>query len=254
MEGASWSQGRVIPPLALNNPYHVDRVVLDTVKSLNPAVVADIGCADGRFAAALAPCEVVGVELDQSLAEAARDRCTRLVHGSIEDADTLAELAASGPFDVILAADVVEHLVQPELALRVLGQMLSDNGRLVISVPHLLYYRERLRLVSGRFETSPRGGLYDRTHLSFFSVAELSGLIERSDLVSDSLIGAGRVRPGGRIGRWPQPAPTIKGLADRYIAATASSLPSLMATSLIVTAKPRALGGVIDEPKSPETH
>ena len=241
MDDAPWSRGRVIPPLALNNPSHVDRLVLDAVTRLNPAVVADIGCANGRFASALAPSEVIGVELDRSLAEAAAGQCSRVIQGSIEDDDTLKELAASGPFDVILAADVVEHLARPDSTLRALGEMLNKDGRLVISVPHLLYYRERIRLATGHFETSPTGGLYDRTHLSFYSVRELEGLIERSGLVSESLIGAGRVRPGQRVDGWPVPAPQIKRLIDRRVAKAANAVPRLLATSLIVTARPQSI-------------
>jgi SAM-dependent methyltransferase len=216
----------------------VDAIVLRAVTDLAPSIVADVGCANGRFAKVLKPATVIGLERDRALAEAAVDSCASIVHGDLEDPQALDELATHGPFDAILAADVIEHLVHPEDTLRALSALLSPRGALVISVPNLLYYRERIRLATGRFETSPYGGLYDRTHLSFFSVRELEGLIVRSGLTLDSLTGAGRVRPGRRIDRWPAPAPRLKRLVDRQVARIASGRPNLFATSLIVIARP----------------
>lgn len=240
MTDASWSQGRTIPPVTLQNPYHVDHLILDMVTQLEPSAIADIGSANGRFAAELRPHRVVGVERDHVLATQARSNCAHVIEGDIEDSHTQDALAAYGPFDLILATDVIEHLVHPEATLRALAQILQPGGHLVISVPNLLYYRERIRMAFGYFETSPIGGLYDRTHLSFFSAAEFKGMLSRSDLVIERLIGAGRIHPGRRIEKWPFPAPQIKRNIDRNVAMLARLYPGPFARSLLATAVPKA--------------
>src|SRR5215831_12991455 len=79
--------------------------------------VLDVGCAGGGFASALRRlrgCSVVGVERDSALAQAARANCDQVVEGDI--ASVGEELPSD--FDVVVAADVLEHLVDPLGALR----------------------------------------------------------------------------------------------------------------------------------------
>ena len=41
----------------------------------------------------------------------------------------------NGPFDLILCQEVLEHLPNAEEILKVLGEKLADNGRIVVTVP-----------------------------------------------------------------------------------------------------------------------
>ncbi len=84
-----------------------------------------------------------------------------------------------GPFDVILIADVLEHLRRPEDLLKGLWPYLSQHGVLVGSLPNSgnLYFR--LQILLGRFPEDDKG-LFDRTHLHFWMLENWRNLLSRS--------------------------------------------------------------------------
>lgn len=231
--------GRRFDAVCAENPYHVDGVALGEIERLEPAAVLDVGCADGRFARELRAERVIGIELDADLARSAAAVCEHVITGDVQDPRVLAEAAKRGPYDLVLALDVVEHLAAPEDALRRLAATLSPGGRLLIGVPNLVYYRERVRLLRGRFETSSTGGLYDRTHLSFFSKRELTGLLDRAGLDVERLTGAGNVRPGRRIAGFGSPARALHLALSAGVHRAAQVRPELLARSLLAVARPR---------------
>lgn len=73
-----------------------------------------------------------------------------------------------GSVDVLLCLDVLEHLRDPQAALRRLSTLLRPDGRLIASLPNLQYVKVSLPLLFGRFDYADDGVL-DRTHLRFFT-------------------------------------------------------------------------------------
>lgn len=234
-----YGTGRRFASVCTANRRHVDALVLGEIARLRPTRILDVGCANGRFARELDFATVIGIELDEELAALAAEVCDEVLVGDVEMATTLEAAEAFGPYEAVLALDVIEHLVAPETALRRLSTLLVAEGRLVLSVPNLLYYRERLRLLSGRFETSPTGGVYDATHLHYFSQRELEHTLERAGLVVERLVGAGNVRPGRRIASWPYPARLGHRLASALAHTSARVRPQLFARAFVVVARPR---------------
>src|SRR3954464_4987045 len=79
--------------------------------------VLDLGCATGTTGAALKArqaAHVTGVEREPDYAREAAERLDQVVVGDVEQLDT----ARLGRFDCLIAADVLEHLVDPWGALR----------------------------------------------------------------------------------------------------------------------------------------
>jgi SAM-dependent methyltransferase len=125
------------------------------------------------------------------MAELAEQRCDRLIVGDLDLLD-LAEELAGERFDVIVAADVLEHLRDPLHVLRSLRPLLAENGYLVASIPNVAHGSVRLALLEGRFPYQERG-LLDRTHLRFFTRESIGQLLEDagfliSDMVRHELI------------------------------------------------------------------
>jgi 2-polyprenyl-3-methyl-5-hydroxy-6-metoxy-1,4-benzoquinol methylase len=87
-----------------------------------------------------------------------------------EDLEAVAGLCrAHGPFDTILALDLLEHLRDPWATLAVLGSALLPGGRVLVSVPNVLSSDVLLPLLfADRFDYAD-GGVLDRTHLRWFT-------------------------------------------------------------------------------------
>jgi methionine biosynthesis protein MetW len=150
------------------SPAH--RLLVDAVPA--GARVLDVGCATGYLAAELAArgCTVVGVEADPAAAAAATTSgaCAEVVTGDVEAGACQEALAARAPFDVVVAGDVLEHLRDPWAALAFLAGLLAPGGRAVVSVPNIAHWTGRRALLRGRFPYAEHG-LFDRTHLRFFT-------------------------------------------------------------------------------------
>ncbi|MFV0643347.1 MAG: class I SAM-dependent methyltransferase [Sphingomonadaceae bacterium] len=73
-----------------------------------------------------------------------------------------------GPFDTILALDILEHLLDPWSVVSVLQEALVPGGRLIISVPNARSYKLVLPLLFLNRWTYRDAGILDRTHIRFF--------------------------------------------------------------------------------------
>jgi GT2 family glycosyltransferase/2-polyprenyl-3-methyl-5-hydroxy-6-metoxy-1,4-benzoquinol methylase len=137
------------------------------------ARVLDVGCGHGAFASALTRlrgCHVTGIEVEARFAEDARARCEAVVVGDV--ATVLREGRVAPAFDVVVASDVLEHLVDPAGVLRHLSALLRPGGALIASVPNVTHLSVVAALAGGRFPRTPEG-LLDATHVQFYGEADL---------------------------------------------------------------------------------
>ncbi len=143
--------------------------------------VLELGPATGYVTAVLRDhgCTVIGIELDEEMAERARQYSERVIVGDVEDPEVLEGLAEDR-FDVIVAADVLEHLRDPLDVLRRLRPLLADDGYFVVSVPNIAHGSVRLALLEGQFRYRD-AGLLDTTHLRFFTRDTLQELFDEAD-------------------------------------------------------------------------
>jgi SAM-dependent methyltransferase len=138
-----------------------------------PRRVLDVGCGAGMTAALLASSypgvEVFGVEPDETLANSAREHMSQVFCSRIDDAAMPGRLKELAPFDLIICADVLEHLAEPAEILAALAVLLSPGGSIVTSVPNVRHVSTFISL--GLFGTWPARdrGIHDRTHLRFFA-------------------------------------------------------------------------------------
>jgi 2-polyprenyl-3-methyl-5-hydroxy-6-metoxy-1,4-benzoquinol methylase len=142
------------PELSFDDWWNAHRLIASLVPS--GVRVLDIGCGFGAAAA-----------------------CERILNGVAEGLDRLG-LPEAG-FDAIVFADVLEHLVDPWTVLRQSLTYLQPGGRVVISIPNIANYGARLNLLKGEFRYQDFG-IYDRTHLRFFTRATAEEMVRGAGL------------------------------------------------------------------------
>ncbi|HMC07946.1 MAG TPA: methyltransferase domain-containing protein [Actinomycetota bacterium] len=170
--------------------------------------VLELGCATGYLSRWMgeAGATVVGIEIDADSAKLAEQWCERVIVGSLEGAEVWEE-AGSG-YDVVLAAAVIEHLRDPLEALRRCRQALAPGGRIIVNLPNVAHWQERLLHLRGRFDYEDYG-IRDRTHLKFFTYHTALDLFRRGGLevlgfaaargpVLMPVVVLGKLWPGGR--------------------------------------------------------
>ena len=141
--------------------------------------VLDLGCATGALAATLkerGPVEVVGIERDPAYAAEAAERCDRVVVGDVEDVP-----GDLGRFDCLVAADVLEHLVDPWSTLEAYVALLEPGCRAVVSLPNVAHWTTYAALARGRWPRRPHG-IHDATHLRWFTLRDAVDLVEGAGL------------------------------------------------------------------------
>ena len=122
--------------------------------------------------------------------------CDIEAEGSIE-----AVFAEHGPFDLVLLLDVLEHLYDPWRVIARLHTLLDTGGHVLVSIPNVQNYRMIIRVATGTWRYR-EAGLFDRTHLRFFSKRSANELMTCSGLtLVDSDKGFGALRRDELVNR-----------------------------------------------------
>ncbi len=155
--------------------------------ALGGGTVLDVGCASGGLLALLAPHAraTAGLEVSPTAAAEARLVADEVVVGGLGDVPAPAFAAA--PFDLVVCADVLEHLPDPAAGLRRVVEWVRPGGAVLVSVPNVAHWSARLRLARGRFGYDP-SGIFDEGHLRFFTVDLLRALVAGAGLVEQALV------------------------------------------------------------------
>lgn len=87
---------------------------------------------------------------------------------------------SKGEFDIVTCMAVLEHLFDPEKAVREMCRVIKKNGYLIIEVPNIAWLPRRLSLFFGlRPRTSWAPG-WDGGHLNYFTFSSLKKLLANS--------------------------------------------------------------------------
>ena len=132
--------------------------------------VLELGCSSGylsKFLKQELACHVVAVDINRHAIEQARDFCNKVIVADLDNEAWLKDIEGE-TFDVVLCADVLEHLKNPVQLLSSLKPFLHSESRLLASVPNVAHASIRLELLLGHFDYESLG-LLDDTHLHFYT-------------------------------------------------------------------------------------
>ena len=140
--------------------------------------VLDVGCGFATTSEHIQKLgnDVTGLESSGTAVQVASKRLAHVVQGDMLTADL-----GSRQFDVIIFADVLEHVPWPVGALKRYLQWLAPGGSVIVSLPNVGLWSVRLAHLAGKWEYEETGVL-DRTHLRFFTRRSARWLLAQGGL------------------------------------------------------------------------
>ena len=146
-----------------------NRAILELLGS-EPKQILDVGCGSGdnaRLAGELGfNQEYYGITLSQSEKEIALKGMKECWVADVETSDL--DFLKQRQFDAILFSHVLEHLRDPASIVSRFVSFLRPGGTIVIAVPNVLVFRQRIKFLIGRFNYED-DGVMDSTHLRFYT-------------------------------------------------------------------------------------
>lgn len=143
--------------------------------------VLEIGSGPGsitRYLKDPGQCRIVAIEMDPAAAALVAPYCETVLRSDLNDPGWTQQLAShAGGFDVIVAADVLEHLYDPWRVLRQMRGLLHSDGFVVVSLPHAGHNAVIASLLNADLEYR-ENGLLDRTHIRFFGLRNMQSLFD----------------------------------------------------------------------------
>ncbi|MCX6786159.1 MAG: class I SAM-dependent methyltransferase [Candidatus Komeilibacteria bacterium] len=171
-------------------PFHYSRMnhcrkemILKMIGESPNQVILDIGCSSGYLGEAVKQklaCKFYGMDISSeavAMAEKVLDGAWQF--NLEEDFSQWPEELKAKPYDLIVASEVLEHLFEPEKLLAKLNKLAKLDKSIIITVPNLLFWKNRIKIILGRFNYTDHG-LMDRGHIHFFTWASLKSLINNA--------------------------------------------------------------------------
>ena len=145
--------------------------------------ILEVGCGKGytlRKLKAIGKADkIIGIEINENSIQETKKYLDNILFGNIEEINFLPY--DKNYFDVIIFADVLEHLVNPWKVLKMIRHYLNDRGFIIATIPNMRHKSIILPLVlKGIFQYNQEGGAMDISHLRFFTRRSVLSLFKNS--------------------------------------------------------------------------
>lgn len=165
-----------------DDEYSSHSVVSKWVKEFSCKKVLDVGCAGGLLAKALKDDwkgEIVGLEKDTYWENSPDIKMYKEVIWADLDTNNISKSISNEQFDVIVAADILEHLKRPENTIKQIYKQMNKKGFFIVSLPNSNYlpvwfirrFFPKYRMACGPL---------DDTHKRFFSLNSARELLSKN--------------------------------------------------------------------------
>lgn len=168
----------------------------------------DVGGGEGAFLAAVkAARPAVKTTLVELTADASSMARARPGIDAVHVANFL-DWRSEERFDCVSFLDVLEHMPDPEAALRHAMTLLAPNGSVLMSIPNVGHGSVIADLLEGRWDWAPVG-IHCFSHLRFFTRHTIERLLQRVGLEPCQWHAVRVPCPPGWAGQWATPALTL---------------------------------------------
>lgn len=159
-----------------------DKIIsfLKSMPSNKKQIVLDVGCSKGFIGQSLKDSnfEFYGVDCDKKDAEIASKYYKNV---KIMDLDKDKIDYSDKKFDILIFADILEHLKNPKELIVNTKPLLKKNGLIIISTGNIANIYIRISLLFGNFSYAEKG-ILDKTHLKFFTLKTMKQFIKETGL------------------------------------------------------------------------
>ena len=169
---------------------------------------------------------VTGITVSPRELEMASECCDAVLLG---DLNSGIPKEAGGPFDLVVFSHVLEHLLHPGVALREARPLLNPDGRIIVALPNVLYWRLRIKFLFGEFKYEPTG-IMDETHVRFYTLRSGMELLRSNGFEILSTLGDGDLPIPFLRRLLPSLARVLDPLASRLV-------PGLLGAQILYVAK-----------------
>lgn len=146
--------------------------------------VLEIGAGSGMISRKLVDlnqCQVTAAEINETSLAKLRQITRSVYKTDLNKPGWSKDFKREGKYDVVVAADVLEHLYDPWAVLAEMKLLLNDGGEIVLSLPHVGHCGIIASLYCEDFEYK-EWGLLDKTHIRFFGLNNIRALHENAGL------------------------------------------------------------------------
>lgn len=157
-------------------------ILLKTIRSFKKPdeklSLFDLGCGSGSLSALISRgggLEVTGVDGSQSGIQIAASSFpdVRFIQGDIYD---LPYKEFEGPFDIVMAVDVIEHLPSPRQFMEAVKKCLKPGGLLILTTPYHGYFKWVVLSMMGKMDNHLTT-LWEGGHIKFWSSRTMKKLL-----------------------------------------------------------------------------
>ena len=194
--------------------------------------ILDVGCGTGALGKRLLQDPkryVAGITYSEQEAGIAALCLSQVVCAELNNFD----FSSFGKFDCVILSHVLEHLYSPRSVLERLKCVLGPESVIIVALPNVLWWRQRIQFLLGRWRYA-EWGILDKTHFRFFDRQSAEQLLVDSgyEILKRRFDGPfpllKPVRP--LIGRW----------AENIDHFTSTHAPGLLAFQFAFVARPRS--------------
>ncbi|MHB1285047.1 MAG: methyltransferase domain-containing protein [Leptospirales bacterium] len=151
------------------------------------STILDVGCGRGYLGRGvrerMGDVTLIGLESNPEKAREAMSFYDRVI---VDDAVSWTPDLLKESVDVLIFADILEHVEDPKALLGRYLSLLSPAGIILLSIPNIRYHKVIKGLAEGHFQYE-EDGILDRSHLRFFTRESMLDLISSAGLWVESI-------------------------------------------------------------------
>lgn len=189
----------MLNPAPVSTPSYYNNVNPTLLAAVDPAArfFLELGCGTGQFANAVRQRQPVshyiGIDISEEALKLSGGALDVALHRNLDlvsdwSSDNGLRVAFQNKrFDHLILGDVLEHLYSPGEVLRQAVNHLRDGGSALVCVPNVQHWSVLAQLLVGHWPQTD-AGLFDRTHVRWFTLRDIAALMESCGLTVERII------------------------------------------------------------------